>query len=303
MEHLNAEHDNIVLMKHHDAEHAEIAARRYKNHIEFRPGDAMQINCVYNSMSKADVTTYGDATSDEMCFAFFVYYPSTHLLDQCFASRTALFCPTHVSDFEEYLGNCSLQPFFKDRMPSVTKRLTENCEASTCRVECLEVLQWARTDPCLEEEIAIVTEPIISEYGTEEMVRALPLLHSCDREIYAPEDLNDTTSSNEDQDKYAEADGMVCAFTGDGTTTRQPDQSGDAEREVSPTEHTEKPEDAGEDSTTEQPEQPGNGRGPSPTENPGQPGDGGGGASALGLSFALVAAALVLSTSVKVTNL
>ena len=213
----------------------------------------MQIDCVYNSMRKADVTTYGEATAQEMCFAFFVYYPSTHVFDECIALGPGVYCPTYKSEFQEQIGNCSIETFLYIQLPTIVSQVTANCEASACSEECLDVILSARKNPCLYEDVAVVTEPLVLEYGTDEMGTAMRLLHSCDREIYASEDVNDTPK--DDDDKYAEVDGMACPFTEEGSRT----------------------------------------------ENPQQPGDGG--ARAPGLSFVLVAAALVLSTFFKVKNL
>jgi len=51
--------------------------------IEFLPGDEMKTVCGFNSMAKTEITYYGEATSDEMCFGFFDYYPAERKFDTC----------------------------------------------------------------------------------------------------------------------------------------------------------------------------------------------------------------------------
>lgn len=44
-----------------------------------RDGDELKTTCIFNSETRTRTTNFGDATSDEMCLAFFTYYPKENL--------------------------------------------------------------------------------------------------------------------------------------------------------------------------------------------------------------------------------
>ncbi|KAJ3294503.1 hypothetical protein HK104_003541 [Borealophlyctis nickersoniae] len=47
------------------------------------PGDAFITTCSYDSIGRDNVTTYGESTSDEMCFNIIQYYPRVSEIDYC----------------------------------------------------------------------------------------------------------------------------------------------------------------------------------------------------------------------------
>ncbi|XP_067941873.1 DBH-like monooxygenase protein 2 homolog [Watersipora subatra] len=53
--------------------------------IPLMEGDEIKTICTYKTTSKDEITYYGDATSDEMCFAFMNYFPSERGPDECVA--------------------------------------------------------------------------------------------------------------------------------------------------------------------------------------------------------------------------
>eukprot|EP01006_Ploeotia_vitrea_P066268 TRINITY_DN94633_c0_g1_i1.p1 TRINITY_DN94633_c0_g1~~TRINITY_DN94633_c0_g1_i1.p1 ORF type:complete len:871 (+),score=80.58 TRINITY_DN94633_c0_g1_i1:167-2614(+) len=42
---------------------------------KFQPGDQLNLNCVFQTMNRDKVTTFGAGTNNEMCLSFLVYYP------------------------------------------------------------------------------------------------------------------------------------------------------------------------------------------------------------------------------------
>lgn len=46
--------------------------------IVMEPGYELQLTCHYRSTSRTEVTSYGEGTEDEMCYAFIMYYPKTN---------------------------------------------------------------------------------------------------------------------------------------------------------------------------------------------------------------------------------
>ena len=49
---------------------------RFRPPITFLPGDEMRVICEFDSTSRSEYTYYGEATTDEMCFATYTYYPN-----------------------------------------------------------------------------------------------------------------------------------------------------------------------------------------------------------------------------------
>ena len=48
-----------------------------------KPGDDLVVECVYDTRGRTNPTTMGEATTDEMCFMYFLYYPKMDLFS-CF---------------------------------------------------------------------------------------------------------------------------------------------------------------------------------------------------------------------------
>lgn len=60
---------------------------RYDDPIEMNRGDELHVMCNYQSTSRTRTTFYGEATSDEMCFSFVMYYPRDNwLTESCTAT-------------------------------------------------------------------------------------------------------------------------------------------------------------------------------------------------------------------------
>jgi len=60
-----------------------------KNGTTILPGDLLIHHCIWDSIGKTQITTYGESTSNEMCYSFIVYYPKI-LIDQCFSANTSI---------------------------------------------------------------------------------------------------------------------------------------------------------------------------------------------------------------------
>ena len=56
--------------------------------FELYPGDRIKSHCVFDSTGRDMVTLGGDATSDEMCVAFGIYYPAVSGVTKCIESVT-----------------------------------------------------------------------------------------------------------------------------------------------------------------------------------------------------------------------
>lgn len=65
--------ENIAADRNYDFNYQETVF--LKKEIEILRGDDLKLECVYNSMERTRFTFGGLGTSDEMCFAFLLYYP------------------------------------------------------------------------------------------------------------------------------------------------------------------------------------------------------------------------------------
>ena len=48
---------------------------RFENNVAVEPGDELRVTCTYTSKNRGAFTYFGDATSEEMCYAIILYYP------------------------------------------------------------------------------------------------------------------------------------------------------------------------------------------------------------------------------------
>jgi len=56
----------------------------YLEPVPLTPGDEIRVNCVYDSRSRKTTTSYGEATTDEMCIGFLTIYPAVKQFDRCY---------------------------------------------------------------------------------------------------------------------------------------------------------------------------------------------------------------------------
>ncbi|XP_067662440.1 tyramine beta-hydroxylase-like [Haliotis asinina] len=122
----------------------------YDPPVAVHPGDSLKTTCVYRSVSSKTTTFYGAATSDEMCFGIFVYYPKR--------ASTSNVCVTWKSinrcDMEGgVLMGCRLADFYNNSHPHtkmVMDKVLANCSPyGGCRQECPAAIAEAEKHPCL----------------------------------------------------------------------------------------------------------------------------------------------------------
>jgi len=69
--------------------------------VKVLPGDELVAECIYSTLNRTRATLGGYAVTEEMCLAFIMYYPKTHLVS-CYST-------TPVNDFIRILGVNSLK--------------------------------------------------------------------------------------------------------------------------------------------------------------------------------------------------
>lgn len=98
------------------------------------PGDTLITHCLFDTVGYSQTTTYGQETSDEMCFDFIMYFPRNPVLNRCFGISGMGKLPKpedlDADDFTEYGAGDIVAS--DDLCPS-TSRLFTSCErASGC---------------------------------------------------------------------------------------------------------------------------------------------------------------------------
>lgn len=124
--------------------------------IEFRPGDDLKVQCVYNSQSLKKLTWGGLTTTDEMCLVYIMYYPKVNAvscvsgiavkdktwLDNSIESMNIIkFQQQNVSEeFEKNLNGLGKDSTFVTFCANGTKQIQENQNS----VKLLKILEFSQ---------------------------------------------------------------------------------------------------------------------------------------------------------------
>ncbi|XP_069138147.1 dopamine beta-hydroxylase-like [Argopecten irradians] len=161
----------------------------FNSPLVYSPGDVLSTKCTFKSSHKNLTTESGEATSEEMCFAFVFYYPKESIQSrQCttmFGLQTcSLYHPTDIIDgcqvrsftenttmFLQIFGEVAHFPAF---------RLHRRCRKFICRKECKAYVKEIRLHPCMMNKVGDYVERLLGFYVEAEQ---MALYHSCDAEI------------------------------------------------------------------------------------------------------------------------
>ncbi|CAH1794491.1 unnamed protein product [Owenia fusiformis] len=119
--------------------------------IEFQPGDEIRLKCEFDSTSKNTTTYYGDATSDEMCYSFVVYYPEVKNMNSIIQFKNASLCKGVFSktcpDIQDYMEG--------DGLKNLWWEVVNNCDTDIggrCLPECEKMVRRMKsTDGCMSD--------------------------------------------------------------------------------------------------------------------------------------------------------
>ncbi|XP_076456030.1 tyramine beta-hydroxylase-like [Babylonia areolata] len=118
--------------------------------VQILPGDEIRTTCEFSSQYKTTTTYYGEATSDEMCFAFLTFYPreAINSTRNCVGYKEASTC----RDRDEFKG-CDFDTFLNASIPEnrqTIQAISEHCQPfGPCVEECRAALQPIQDSPCL----------------------------------------------------------------------------------------------------------------------------------------------------------
>ncbi|ESO93057.1 hypothetical protein LOTGIDRAFT_162081 [Lottia gigantea] len=135
----------------------------YKTPIKLLPGDTIKTRCVFNSQNRDQVTYFGDATSDEMCFGFFTYYPKENIkMSSCTSWKSLPYCAVYSG--EEYLG-CNFVEF-RSKQGMFTE-IRQNC-STECTTECLSKIELLMNHACMKGDYYDLMKTSMLRNNTQE---------------------------------------------------------------------------------------------------------------------------------------
>ncbi|XP_053380180.1 DBH-like monooxygenase protein 1 homolog [Mercenaria mercenaria] len=137
----------------------------HRDPVMVHPGDELKTTCIFSSETRKRTTNFGDATSDEMCLAFFTYYPEENM-------RT---------------GHIVYSIIFSSD-PETLKIITsvnELCDPGKCRQECFDYVKELKKHPCFSGDVGKYLRSFSARQGTDALERIAwyARLDSCDVEL------------------------------------------------------------------------------------------------------------------------
>lgn len=128
--------------------------------VEYRPGDAMHVKCIYNSIQSREITYFGLATADEMCIAFFAYYPARVKFPFCWWFGPIDYCKLSMPQYGgdgtivSKIGECNMADFIHKELPiKFLPGIQENCHptAAVCLPQCRRLVEVLLHHKCMQD--------------------------------------------------------------------------------------------------------------------------------------------------------
>jgi len=141
--------------------------------VEYKIGDEIKMNCNYNTQKSKDTIYFGESTQDEMCYAFFEYYPANSGYSFCMgfgefscetilgkyalpSNHDILNLPGYSYGYTQNdLGhgfNCSVVTFLQNYHKKWQSQLESACdvkEVQACRARCKQMYEEVvKHEPC-----------------------------------------------------------------------------------------------------------------------------------------------------------
>ncbi|XP_055862636.1 MOXD1 homolog 1-like [Biomphalaria glabrata] len=163
--------------------------------VQLLPGDELVTTCTFTTAKRTKSTFWGEATLDEMCYGFMIYYPKENAPGAvCFTSGPDV----SRCDTSTYQGCSNLFNYSNTEWLNSTQMyhdLVSNCRRyGPCIKECLDtILRLKKNNPCLNGEIFdyIKYQMWSSSVIGQEL---LSLFSSCDIDIYKALNVTNTTA-------------------------------------------------------------------------------------------------------------
>ena len=115
----------------------------------------MKVHCTFSTLTQSKTIYYGDGTSDEMCYAFLLYYPVQRSA-MCVDFRNGLggsFCAVRSVNHKcSNMESQSTMTYFTKMIPKVIAGCDttgKECRQATCP----QVIEEIRQNPCMAEDV------------------------------------------------------------------------------------------------------------------------------------------------------
>ncbi|KAL8579823.1 hypothetical protein ACOMHN_048100 [Nucella lapillus] len=116
--------------------------------FQILPGDELQTTCRFSSKNKQTPTSYGEGTSDEMCYVFLSIYPSEAIRTKmCLSYKEHAICGKNKArcDFSHFL-NASVP-----EMAQLIHGVSVHCQPfGPCNPECQRLVAPYNDHPCMQ---------------------------------------------------------------------------------------------------------------------------------------------------------
>ena len=130
------------------------------------PGDSITTNCIYSSLTRNCSTEYGQAVSDEMCFAFITYYPLTDNFYYCNQWKNNSGCSgVRGTPCQDPMGFIQLLLSIGSN-PACTSSITD------CAKNCRGTIETVKSTGCLSPDATafLVTMNYFPEYQINDIL-------------------------------------------------------------------------------------------------------------------------------------
>ncbi|XP_060580835.1 DBH-like monooxygenase protein 2 isoform X1 [Ruditapes philippinarum] len=157
----------------------------HKDPVMIQKGDELKTTCVFSSETKSQVTRFGEATSDEMCLAFFTYYPKENFQSgQCVSWKSLSHCETR----QDVIRGCNRRKILNLADPdtvNITMTVNALCVPEECRIECLNYVRELKQQPCFSGDVGDFMRSVMrrTARGQLDLSPLFARLDSCDREL------------------------------------------------------------------------------------------------------------------------
>ncbi|XP_052220094.1 MOXD1 homolog 2-like isoform X1 [Dreissena polymorpha] len=158
--------------------------------VVVHPGDELKTTCVFDSRQRELTTFNGQATQDEMCFAFLTYYPKENMKTTVAASWKSLdACDWSMGPVRK---GCNFTQIINPADPETAQihaMIAAKCSPFVCRHECLAYVKELQKHPCFQGDVyemfqfSALRVQSNSEYRAK-MTYFFAQLDSCDWELW-----------------------------------------------------------------------------------------------------------------------
>ncbi|KAL4218744.1 hypothetical protein ACF0H5_021332 [Mactra antiquata] len=137
----------------------------HKTPMKVNPGDGLKTSCHFSSMDRTNHTKFGQATADEMCFAFLIYYPKENLREnQCISWKSIDYCEYR---YQNVIRDCDIYKMAdvsnKETL-EIYDRTNRACVANECKPDCLKEVREIKKHPCFVGDVGDFFRSILLQF-------------------------------------------------------------------------------------------------------------------------------------------